>query len=408
MSDGLEHAQEIISPGRPETVEVASGVYAYVQPDGTWWINNTGFVVGPQGVFSIDACSTERRTRAYLAAIRDVTPAPVRTVLNTHHHGDHTFGTALFPTATIVAHERARAEAIAFGPARDLPFWQNPDWGQLPLEPPFLTFTDEIALHAGDTRITVKHVGTAAHTTNDVLAWLPSQSVLFCGDLVFNGGTPFLLMGSVAGCVAALEEVVLPLGARTVVPGHGPVFSGTGPIEATLDYLRFVLDLAARGRADGVPPLDAARQTDLGRFASWPDAERLVGNLHRAYAELGGTPRGGAIDVVGALADMVAFNGGRPLTCLALRPVRPGVAGRRVAGRRVWPRLAGFVRLPTPAPRWVGVSRAAYGQVAGMASGCPATLASGAARPIRGADGSLLPSDRCTRAASSIGRAADS
>jgi len=241
-------------------------------------------------VFSIDACSTERRTRAYLAAIRDVTPAPVRTVINTHHHGDHTFGNALFPAATIVAHERARAEAIAFGPARDLPFWENPDWGQLPLEPPFLTFTDEIALHAGDTRITVKHVGTAAHTTNDVLAWFPEQLVLFCGDLVFNGGTPFLLMGSVAGCVEALEKVVLPLGARTIVPGHGPVFEGTAPIEATLDYLRFVLDLAARGGAAGVPPLEAARESDLGRFAGWPDAERIVGNLHRAYAELAGTP----------------------------------------------------------------------------------------------------------------------
>jgi cyclase len=308
MSDGPEDAREITSPGRPRTVEVADGVYAYVQPDGTWWINNTGFVVGPQGVFSIDACSTERRTRAYLAAIRAVTPDPVRTLVNTHHHGDHTFGNALFPTATIVAHER---------PARELPFWDNPDWGRLPLEPPFLTFADEIALHAGDTRVTVKHVGTPAHTTNDVLAWFPRQSVLFCGDLVFNGGTPFLLMGSVAGCVEALQEVVLPLGARTVVPGHGPVFEGPGPIEATLDYLDFVLELAVEGRAAGLTPLEAARDADLGRFAGWPDAERLVGNLHRAYAELAGTPRGGPIDLAGALTDMVAYNGGKRLTCLA-------------------------------------------------------------------------------------------
>jgi len=76
----------------------------------------------------------------------------------------------------------------------------------------------------------VKHVGTAAHTTNDVLAWFPGQSVLFCGDLVFNGGTPFLLMGSVAGCIEALEQVVAPLGARTIVPGHGPVFEGTARV----------------------------------------------------------------------------------------------------------------------------------------------------------------------------------
>jgi cyclase len=141
--------------------------------------------------------------------------------------------------------------------------------------------------------------------------------VLFCGDLVFNGGTPFLLMGSVAGCIEALENVVLPLGARTIVPGHGPVFEGTRPIEATVDYLRFVLDLAARGHAAGVSPLQAARDTDLGRFACWPDAERIVGNLHRAYAERDGAPRGAAIDITAALADMVAYNGGEPLTCLA-------------------------------------------------------------------------------------------
>ena len=57
--------------------------------------------------------------------------------------------------------------------------------------------------------------------------------------------------------------------------------------------------------------------TDLGRFAGWPDRERIVGNLHRACAELAGTPRGGPIDVAAALADMVAYNGGAPLTCLA-------------------------------------------------------------------------------------------
>jgi cyclase len=60
--------------------------------------------------------------------------------------------------------------------------------------------------------------------------WIPERSVLFCGDLIFNGGTPFLLMGSVAGAVDALEQVLMPLGAQTIVPGHGPVFSGTGPV----------------------------------------------------------------------------------------------------------------------------------------------------------------------------------
>ena len=78
-----------------------------------------------------------------------------------------------------------------------------------------------------------------------------------------------------------------------------------------------MLDLAVRARAAGVAPLEAARETDLGRYAAWPDAERIVGNLHRAMAELGGLPRGGSVDVVAALMDMVAYNGGAPLTCLA-------------------------------------------------------------------------------------------
>lgn len=73
-------AHDITTPGRPRVEEVSPGVHAYIQPDGTWWINNTGFLVGSRGVVSVDACSTERRTRAYLSAIAHVTPLPVRTL----------------------------------------------------------------------------------------------------------------------------------------------------------------------------------------------------------------------------------------------------------------------------------------------------------------------------------------
>ena len=55
---------DITEPGPPRLEEVSEDIHAYVQPDGTWWINNTGVVVGPQGVTAIDSCSTERRTRA--------------------------------------------------------------------------------------------------------------------------------------------------------------------------------------------------------------------------------------------------------------------------------------------------------------------------------------------------------
>jgi cyclase len=307
-------AREALGPAT--LVEVADGVFGYIQPDGSWWINNTGFLVDARGVVSVDACSTERRTRAYLEAIASVTAAPVRTLVNTHHHGDHTFGNCLFDGATIVAHERTRDEMLAFGPPRPMPFWTPVDWGDLELELPFLTFTDSVTVWSGDRRAEVRHVGTAAHTTNDSIFWLPEQSVLFCGDLLFAGGTPFLLMGSVSGAAEVLETVLAPLGAATVIPGHGRV-SGPGLIDDVLGYLRFVQATARDAHAAGVTPLRAAREVDLGEYAGLLDAERIVGNLHRAYAELDGAAPGAPIDVSAALGDMVAYNGGQPLSCYA-------------------------------------------------------------------------------------------
>jgi len=306
----------VLRGGPPRVEEVGDGLFAYVQPDGSWMVNNTGFLVAPEGVTSIDTCSTELRTRTYLDAVRRVTTAPVRTLLNTHHHPDHTTGNGLLPGATIVAHEAARAEMLATGRLHLPGIWAEFDAGDVPFAPPFLTFRDEVTLWVGDRRCDVRYVGGPAHTTNDVVVWIPDDDVLYAGDLLFNGGTPFLLQGSVAGAVDVLERVVAPLGARTIVPGHGPV-CGPEVIDRVLDYLRFVLDVARRARDAGLSPLDAARETDLGGFAEWTDRERIVGNLHRAMAELDGTPPGGPVDLLGALTDMVAYNGGRPLTCLA-------------------------------------------------------------------------------------------
>jgi cyclase len=295
--------------------EVSDGVYAYIQPDGSWWINNTAFLVGRTGVVSVDACSTERRTRAYLDAIASVTSQPVRTLINTHHHGDHTFGNYLFAGATIVAHEKCRAEMLAFGPPGRAPFWTEVEWGGIELAPPFLTYETRVRVYVDDLECEVRHVGSPAHTTNDSIVWVPSRSLLLSGDLLFRGGTPFLLMGSVAGAIDVLEELKR-LPAATIVPGHGGV-SGPELIDDVLGYLRFVLAAARAGRDAGLSPLDAARELDLGPYADLLDAERIVGNLHRAYAELGGAPRGAPIDVVAALTDMVTYNGGQPLTCYA-------------------------------------------------------------------------------------------
>jgi|SRR5579859_2906603 len=293
-------------------VEVSAGVFAYIQPDGSWYINNTGFVAGRTGVVSIDTCSTARRTSAFLAAVRSVTTAPVRTLVNTHHHGDHTYGNCLLPGATIVAHERCREEVLAAGPPANRGLFSAVEWGDLPVAAPFLTFTEGVTLWVDDLRCEVRYVGRAAHTSNDSIVFIPSRSVLFCGDLLFAGGMPFLLMGSVAGAVDVLENVLRPLSAAVIVPGHGPV-SGPSLLDDVLEYLRFVQSLAADGFAAGLSPLETARSASLGAFGSLLDAERIVGNLHVAFAELGGPP----VDVMAAFADMIAYNGGRPLSCHA-------------------------------------------------------------------------------------------
>ncbi len=309
-----DHQPAALPPPRVE--EVSDGVYAYVQPDGSWWINNTGFLAGRRGVVVIDACSTERRTRAFREAIGKVSDRPITTLVNTHHHGDHTFGNWLFPEATIVGHEGVREQIIADGmPAYRAAWSPEVEWGRLELAPPFLTFTDRITLHSDDLRCEVRHVGHAAHTTNDSYVWIPERRLLFSGDLVFNGGTPFVLMGSVAGTLQALEQLS-ELGAETVVPGHGEV-CGPEAYEPVERYLRFVQETARRGKQASLTPLEAARESDLGEWAGLLDAERIVGNLHRAYAELDGQPLGAPIDVVTAVLDMITYNGGRPLSCLA-------------------------------------------------------------------------------------------
>ena len=139
---------------------------------------------------------------------------------------------------------------------------------------------------------------------------------MFTGDLLFNGGTPFALMGSISGWIEVLETVLRPLGARTLVPGHGPV-CGPEVIDDMLAYLRFVQDRRPAGEGGGPAAAGGRPPADLGEFKDLLDAERMVGNLHRAYLELDGGERGAPLDVARALGDMVAYNGGQPLTCHA-------------------------------------------------------------------------------------------
>jgi len=295
--------------------EVADKVYAYIQPDGSWWINNTGFISGKRTVVSIDTCSTERRTRAYLAMVEEIAGHLPRTLVNTHHHGDHTNGNCLLPFATVIGHELCREEILRTGIMRTDGLFEPVDWGDLAPAPPFVTFDSRLDVYVDDLKIELIHLTTAAHTTNDVVAWIPEQRVLFSGDLIFNGGTPFVLMGSVSGSLEALAAVV-ELEPEIIVPGHGAP-GGIEMVNACGSYLRWLQQSAGEAFVVGLSPLEAARELDLGDFAALGDTERLAGNLHRAFAECRGARPGEPIDLTAAFADMIALNGGRPLRCMA-------------------------------------------------------------------------------------------
>lgn len=301
-------------PDPPYTQRLADGVHAFVQPHGGWCLGNAGILVGDGAAALIDTAATERRTRLLRDAAAALSPHPPAVVVNTHHHGDHHFGNALFaPTATIVASARTRAVMAEKGTAlRQV--WPGTDWGDLGLTLPTLTFEDRLTLHVGGLRVELLDLGTA-HTVSDTVAWLPDRRVLFAGDVLLPGCTPFVLMGSVSGSLAALERL-RALGPEVIVGGHGPV-AGPEVLDTTEGYLRLVREVAARGLAGGLSPYEAAVRADLGPYAGLRDPERLVANLHRAYAEAAGHPLDHELRSAPVFAEMARFNGGRPLVCQA-------------------------------------------------------------------------------------------
>ena len=240
-----------MSADAPRIEQLADGVWAYVQPDGGWMVNNMGLVAGDDGVTSIDLASTERRTRAYLEAAASVAGALPRRVVLTHAHPDHCNGASLLPEAEIIAH-RTVAEELQV-PHRMAPHIFEPyEQGDVRPRVPTLVFDDGVTLDPAAMRMEVRHPGMRAHTRGDAYVWLPAQRVLFTGDLVFHGGTPFALSGSPSGWLRALEQMAA-LDPLIVVPGHGDV-GGPELIEPVAAYLRFLIaaaeDARARGRSE--------------------------------------------------------------------------------------------------------------------------------------------------------------
>jgi glyoxylase-like metal-dependent hydrolase (beta-lactamase superfamily II) len=176
----------------------------------------------------------------------------------------------------------------------------------IPEAPPTTTFEGSLDLRVGDRRVVLLEVGPA-HTAGDVVAHLPDDGVVFTGDILFHGGHPIVWAGPVRNWVRACERI-LSLDAAVIVPGHGPLAdpSAVTDLKGYFDYLTS----EARPRHEaGMSALDAARDIDLGPYAGWGEAERVVANVRALYRDFGDESPGDVLTVMGEMAELAAYPG---------------------------------------------------------------------------------------------------
>ena len=269
-------------------IEVAPGAYAFIQEGGA---TDAGFLVEEEGVVIIDTLMTRTLAERLLAEAARVTDKPVRYVVNTHWHGDHLFGNALMPEAPIIAHDTCREDLFTeWTPhrefLRDLYPAMYAEWSDLPQTPPNLTFSDSLTIHLGPRPIELRFFGKA-HTRGDVAVHLPTEGVLFAGDLSFHKYIPNARDGfpqQWASAVRAVEQV----DCGVVVPGHGPLGTRADLAEMR-ECLELIVEQGRRSFESGLSEGEARAALDLGPFSDWGRQEdRLPTLMSRLYSELRG------------------------------------------------------------------------------------------------------------------------
>ncbi|HEX2249517.1 MAG TPA: MBL fold metallo-hydrolase [Gemmatimonadales bacterium] len=198
---------------------VADGIHVLAGAGG-----NVGVAIGDSGVILVDD-QFAPLTPKILAAVKALTPLPIRFVLNTHWHEDHTGGNENMrgAGAVIVAHENVRKRMST---EQFLELFKEKVPPSSPAALPGVTFTDAVTFHLDGQEIHAFHV-RPAHTDGDVIVHFRTANVVHMGDIFANGEYPYIDVasgGSVDGMIAAAERVLRMIGPDTkVIPGHGPV-----------------------------------------------------------------------------------------------------------------------------------------------------------------------------------------
>ncbi len=230
--------------------------------------------------------------------------AHIDIVVNTHANGDHCFGNQLVADAQIIASARTAEEMIEgvkpqllamvvkqgaqLGPTGEYmsrifsPF----EFDNIVVTPPKTTFEGEYSLAVGDKAVQLIEVGPA-HTRGDTMVYIPSDRVIFTGDILFIGGHPIIWAGPTGNWLRACDRI-LQMDVETIVPGHGPITDKKG-VQELKGYFEYIYAEARKRYEAGMPILETARDIPLDRYATWTDGERIAVNVASIYRELGDT-----------------------------------------------------------------------------------------------------------------------
>ena len=251
------------------------GLAALGSPANQNFISNAGFVVAPQGVVVIDALGSPALARRLVQKIAEITPKPITHVIVTHYHADHIYGLQVFKElgAQIVAQQDARTYLNSDTAAQrlvasrtELAPWVD---DKTLLVPADRWLTESTTLELAGTRFVVERVGPS-HTPEDLAIHVPSERVLFAGDLMFAGRLPFVGQADSNQWINSLDRL-LRFDVAVVVPGHGA--ASTEPRKDMVvmrDYLTYLRSTMGRSVKELVPFDEAYSATDWSRFEPMP------------------------------------------------------------------------------------------------------------------------------------------
>jgi cyclase len=251
---------------QPLTLEkVGANMYVIIGSGG-----NVAFLPTSEGVIVVDDKFAQDAPEI-MAKVKSVTDKPVRYVLNTHQHGDHTGGNEamLAANAEILIQKNARANMITA---------KQPGL-------PRITFSDEAQVFLGGKEVQAHHLGRG-HTNGDAVMYFPSERVLHTGDLFVNGGAPFI-DGANGGSIKDWDKTIekaLQYDFDYVIPGHGPVAKKADLAKwvQTLASIRAHVKTACAGGAS-----DAAKKVDLSDLGmkTSPMFERGISGMCQELAQ---------------------------------------------------------------------------------------------------------------------------